>query len=81
MTQRARLRRLQDRFGKRLRACRIAAGFEQADMFADMLGIEAQRYRRYERGEAMPPTDVLLDMCEALDKTADFLLFGRTEKP
>ena len=63
-------------FGKRLRACRIAAGYNTADSFARELGIDGWRYRKYERGESMPPFDVLEDICRLTDKSADFLLFG-----
>lgn len=68
--------RLTKAFGTRLRACRIAAGFETADLFADTLGIEGPRYRRYERGESLPPIDLLKQLCTVLNTTSDFLLFG-----
>lgn len=67
-------------FGKRLRASRIAAGYESASDFARDLGIEAPAYRKYERGEAQPPIDALGRICDLTGKTADFLMFGRSTK-
>lgn len=63
-------------FGKRLRAARIVAGYETADDVADALKIEPPRYRKYERGEALPPIDVLEDLCRLLDQDLSFLLRG-----
>lgn len=63
-------------FGERLRACRVAAGIESAEGMADLLGIEGQRYRKYERGAAMPPIDLLAEIAHQLDASLDFLLRG-----
>lgn len=67
-------------FGRRLRACRIAAGFENAADFAHELGIEGPTYRRYERGEAEPPFEVLISMSRLTGKTIDFLITGRKDQ-
>lgn len=62
--------------GKRIRAARIANGFDTAVEFAELLGVDEQRYRRYELGTAMPPPDIFKTICEMTDRTADFFLFG-----
>lgn len=63
-------------FGKRLRACRIAAGFDAADDFAEALNIKPATYRRYERGEVQPTFDVLIDIGRLSGKNLDFLITG-----
>ena len=63
-----------------MRASRIAAGYETAEDIAKDLGVEAPRYRQWERGGAMPPIDILQLICRLVDKTSDFLLFGQTER-
>ena len=63
--------------GDRLRACRVAAGFKEAEDLAPLLGIEGPRLRKYERGERMPPIEVLEQLSNLLDKTLDFLILGR----
>ncbi len=67
-------------FGIRLRAVRIASGFPDGSLAAADLGVEAPRYRKYERGEAIPPVPVLLAICTMFNTTSDFLLFGHTER-
>lgn len=73
-------KRMIRQFGGRLTAVRIAAGFEDATQAASDLGIESPRYRKYERGEAIPPVPVLSAICALFDTTTDFLLLGRTER-
>lgn len=77
MTDNKRTKRMLREFGKRLRASRIAVGYATAEDFAKDVGIEAARYRQYERGGAMPPIDLLDAFCQLTDKSSDFLLFGR----
>lgn len=69
--------RLMRAFGRRLRAARITAGYEDAADFAADLGIEAARYRKYERGESMPPLDVLEGIVRVTERSSDWLLLGR----
>lgn len=64
-------------FAKRLRALRIAAGYETAKSFAEALAIEPGTYNRYERAEAEPTFESLLLMCDLLKTTPDFLLAGK----
>lgn len=64
-------------FGKRLRAARISAGYESAEEMAADVGAEPHRYRKYERGEAFPPLDILQLLAEQTDKSLDFLILGK----
>lgn len=64
-------------FGRRLRAARISAGYEEASDFASDLGIESPRYRKYERGEIMPPLDVLDGIVRLTERSLDWLLLGK----
>jgi transcriptional regulator with XRE-family HTH domain len=64
-------------FGTRLRALRQVAGYNDAESFAAVLGINAPAYRKYERGDAWPPLDVLVQIVELTNSTMDFLLLGK----
>lgn len=66
-------------FGRRLRATRITAGYEEAADFAADLGIGAPRYRKYERGESVPPLDVLESIVRTTGRSLDWLLLGRQD--
>ncbi|MGE3065071.1 MAG: helix-turn-helix domain-containing protein [Hyphomicrobiaceae bacterium] len=62
------------RFAERLRALRAMRGFERARYFASALGIEENRYTRYERAEVEPSLALLHKMCATLDVTPNELL-------
>jgi transcriptional regulator with XRE-family HTH domain len=62
------------RFAQRLRAIRIPRGFKTARSFARALGIDENRYTRYERAEVEPDLQLLLRMCELLRATPNDLL-------
>lgn len=63
-------------FGCRLRAARITAGYDDATDFATALGIEAARYRKYERGDSVPPLEVLEGIVRMTSHSLDWLLLG-----
>ena len=73
--------RLMHAFGRRLRAARITAGYEEATDFASDLGLEPPRYRKYERGESMPPLDVLAAIVRTTGRSLDWLMLGQDGKP
>lgn len=77
MVDNAELARMMKAFGKRLRAARIVANYKNADLFAKKLELEPPTYRKYERGQAWPPLDVLARIVELTNQTTDFLLLGR----
>jgi len=78
MANSARAARLMKAFGKRLRIAREQfLGIKYAGDFAKLLEIDGQRYRKYDRGEAFPPLDVLENIIDRTGVSADWLLFQR----
>jgi len=63
-------------FGKRLKAARIAEGFQSAALFAFALGVEEHTYRHWERGAHAPDLDTLQRICLILRVSANELLPG-----
>lgn len=61
-------------FAKRLKAMRTRRGFQRARYFAASLGIEENRYTRYERAEVEPSLTLIHKMCETLQVTPNELL-------
>jgi len=65
-------------FAKRLKQLRTEKGFLRARTFANALGIEENRYTRYERAEVEPSLTLIHRMCETLQSSPNELL-GFTE--
>ena len=64
-------------FARRLKDMRTRRGFDRARYFAKSLGIEENRYTRYERAEVEPSLTLIHKMCETLRVSPDELLgFG-----
>jgi transcriptional regulator with XRE-family HTH domain len=61
-------------FAKRLKEMRIHGGFVRARYFAKSLGIEENRYTRYERAEVEPSLTLIHKMCEILRVSPNALL-------
>jgi len=61
-------------FSQRLRSARKAAGFGNAKVFAEALGVEPARYRHWERGTAQPDLTTLTRICRLLNVEANDLL-------
>lgn len=61
-------------FAKRLRELRIPRGFRTARKLANELGIDENRYTRYERAEVEPDLDLLVRISDALQVTPNDLL-------
>ena len=68
--------RVKKAFAKRLRAIRIANGFTQHE-FSRSLGINRDRYAKYELGISEAPYYVLLRICEITGTSLDFLVGGK----
>jgi transcriptional regulator with XRE-family HTH domain len=71
-------------FAKRLKTMRTQRGFDRARYFARSLGIEENRYTRYERAEVEPSLTLIHKMCETLRVSPNELLgFGelRHQRP
>lgn len=66
-------------FGKRLRACRIAAGYTNHGDFALLIGLTPEGYRLYEVGARQPKFHVLAQISERLGKSLDFLVLGKND--
>lgn len=61
-------------FAKRLKELRIPRGFKTARKLAQTLGIDENRYTRYERAEVEPDLGLFVRICEVLDVTPNDLL-------
>ena len=61
-------------FAKRLRSLRAQRGYERARHFAKSLGIEENRYTRYERAEVEPSLTLIYEICQKLAVTPNELL-------
>jgi len=62
------------RFAQRLKMLRTRRGFDRARYFARSLGIEENRYTRYERAEVEPSLTLIHKMCETLRISPNELL-------
>jgi transcriptional regulator with XRE-family HTH domain len=65
---------VRSQFAKRLKSMRVQGGFERARYFAKALGIEENRYTRYERAEVEPSLTLIHKMCDVLRVTPNELL-------
>jgi transcriptional regulator with XRE-family HTH domain len=61
-------------FARRLKDLRARSGFNRARYFAKSLGIEENRYTRYERAEVEPSLTLIHKMCETLNISPNELL-------
>jgi transcriptional regulator with XRE-family HTH domain len=61
-------------FAKRLKELRVPRGFKTARKLAQTLGIDENRYTRYERAEVEPDLGLLMKICEVLGVTPNDLL-------
>ncbi len=65
-------------FGRRLKAVRQSAGFDDAASFADLLHVDAERYRSFEDGSfASEDLNLMEDICRLTGRSLDFLVRGR----
>jgi transcriptional regulator with XRE-family HTH domain len=65
---------VRSQFAKRLKAMRMQSGFQRARYFAKSLGIEENRYTRYERAEVEPSLTLIHKICEVLRVSPNELL-------
>ena len=65
------------KIGQYIQHLRKTAGMTQKDL-AEKLNISFQAVSKWENGDALPDTGILLDLCDVLDTTADKLLNGGT---
>ena len=67
----------QEKTGKFIAELRKEKNMTQIDL-ADKLGITDRAVSKWENGDTLPDTGILLDLCDILDTTADKLLNGGT---
>lgn len=63
------------KIGNYIKHLRKSAGMTQKEL-ADKLNVTFQAVSKWETGDALPDTGILLDLCDVLDTTADKLLNG-----
>ena len=63
------------KIGGYIQRLRKAAGLTQKEL-AEKLGISFQAVSKWENGDALPDTGLILDLCDILNTTADKLLNG-----
>lgn len=63
------------KIGRYIRNLRKAAGMTQKEL-AEKLNISFQAVSKWEKGDSLPDTGILLELCDALNTTADKLLHG-----
>lgn len=63
------------KIGQYIRQLRKSAGMTQKDL-AEKLNVSFQAVSKWENGDALPDTGILLDLCDILNTTADRLLNG-----
>ena len=61
-------------FSQRLKHARETAGYDSAQQFAGVLGMEPHAYRKYERGQSEPTLETIVRICELLSIDANYLL-------
>jgi transcriptional regulator with XRE-family HTH domain len=66
-------------FAKRLKQQREKGGYARARAFAEAIGVEENRYTRYERAETEPDLTLIQKICETLRITPNEL-FGVTKR-
>lgn len=65
---------VRSRFAQRLKSMRMQSGYQRARYFARSLGIEENRYTRYERAEVEPSLTLIHKICEVLRVSPNELL-------
>ncbi|MBR2676852.1 MAG: helix-turn-helix transcriptional regulator [Solobacterium sp.] len=68
------------KIGKYIQHLRKTAGMTQKDL-AEKLNISFQAVSKWENGDTLPDTGILLDLCDILNTTADKLLNGGSLAP
>ena len=63
------------KIGRYIQHLRKAAGMTQKDL-AEKLNLSFQAVSKWENGDTLPDTGILLDLCDILNTTADKLLNG-----
>lgn len=62
--------------GRRLKALRLAKGYDKIRHFAEDLDVNEDRYDKWEKGKALIPADEALKLKRKFGITSDWLYFG-----
>lgn len=62
--------------GERIRAARVAAGYETAADCAREIDVEPPTFRKWERGESEPTYPQLIKLSRATRHSLDFIVSG-----
>ncbi|WP_337957023.1 helix-turn-helix transcriptional regulator [Tepidanaerobacter syntrophicus] len=65
-------------FGERLKEAIQRKGYTQKEL-SEILGVNQDTITNYVQERSFPKADMLLNICQLLDVSADWLLKGRTE--
>jgi transcriptional regulator with XRE-family HTH domain len=76
MSDAGRKPREKPRWAIRLERAREAAGFRHAIDFARHMGLSQQRYALYEAGKREPDYQLLVEVCQALQISPNYILTG-----
>ena len=63
--------------GEKIRALRMQNGLSQ-EQLAEICGVSRQAISKWERGDSLPDTERLMQLCRSFHVSADFLLFDET---
>jgi len=63
--------------GKRIKKIRIIDLEMNQDEFAKKLGVTQSTVSRYEKGEVIPPADILLKIAKLVNTTVEEILEGK----
>ena len=70
----------QEKIGKFIAECRKEQNYTQA-VLAEKLGITDRAISKWENGNSVPDTEILLSLCSALDISINELLSGEKLPP
>lgn len=71
--------RMKSELAKNLKAARIAAGYKTQKDFADALGIEVERYKKWESGRTPIQHQYIPRACDLLNTDPNYLYYGIKE--
>lgn len=63
--------------GEKIRTLRMQNGLSQ-EQLAEICGVSRQAISKWERGDSLPDTERLMQLCRSFHVSADFLLFDET---
>lgn len=66
---------------ERLKAARIAAGYDTKEPFAKALGVELERYKKWESGRTPIQHEFIPRACELTGKDANYFYAVRAAEP